>query len=176
MAMGFGEITGGRKKKAVEDCCCEGGCPCCRGWPAGQSGIINWISVVESNNDCEISPSPVETSTDFGCPSQYTETGQIIRSAATELWVRVFCDSITEKWSVQYRSATTGGGFESPVSPVWKDVNSLEFICPDCQNKIDGIAYGTIDFIAEMACETSGGIVAYNVLVHGNVEIGCGTT
>jgi hypothetical protein len=89
--------------------------------------------------------------------------------------VRVFCDSVTGEWSVQYRSATSGGGFESPVSSVWKDVSSLTFVCPDCANAVNGVAYGTIDFIAEMACETSGGIVTYNVLVHGDVEIGCGS-
>lgn len=165
-------LVGDTKKRAAETCCC-GGCPCCPGWPGGQSGIINWISIPEADNDCE-SVSPVEASTDFGCPSQYTELGQLIRTAATELWVRVFCDPITEQWTIQYRSATSGGGFESPVSAIWKDASDGSFVCPDCADAINGVAYGTIDFVAEMACETSGGIVTYNVLVHGDIEIGCG--
>lgn len=163
-----------QKKKAVLECCCGASCPCCPGWPIGQSGIINWITVVAESNDCEIAPTPVEVSTDFGCPSQYTETGQLIRTAATELWVRVFCDSATGEWSVQYRSAVSGGSFESPVSAVWADAPDVEFVCPDCANAVNGVAYGSIDFTAKMACEISGpAIVEYDVLCHGEVEIGC---
>lgn len=164
-----------QKKRAVVECCCvgAGACPCCPGWPLTQSGIINWITTVETNNDCEIAPTPVEVSTDFSCDGSFTEAGQLIRTAATELWVRVYCVA-GEGWKVQYRSAVTGGGFESPVSATWRDAPDVDFVCPDCADAVDGVAYGTIDFTAIMACEVSGPtIVEYNVLVHGEIEIGC---
>lgn len=160
-----------QKKAAVLACGCCGGCPCCPGWPLGQSGIINWITTVETSNDCESAPSPIELSSDFGCEGSISDT--LLRTASTELWVRVYCDSETTGWRVQYRSAATGATFESPTSGTWVDAPDVTFVCPDC-NPGDAIAIGTIDFTAVMACEISGPtIVEYNVLVHGEVQIGC---
>jgi len=154
--------------------CVDNSCPCCPGWPLTASGIINWTTAVETTNDCESAPSTVEVSSDFGCPNTEDTTGTLLRTAATELWVRVFCDADTEQWKVQYRSATSGGGYDPPASATWLDAPGVTFVCPDCANAVGGIATGTIDFIAEMACEVSGPtIVPYNIIVHGDVEISC---
>ena len=161
-------------KRHNQACCCGGGCPCCPGWPLTSSGIINWSTVVAVSNDCESAPSLVEVSSDFGCPGTEEPIGTLLRSAATELWVRVFCNTETNAWKVQYRSASSGGGFDSPASETWVDAPDVEFVCPDCADAVGGIATGTIDFTAQMACEVSGPtIVTYDIVVHGDVEIGC---
>lgn len=153
-------------------CACEepDGCPCCPGWPLTASGIIHWTSTVTPTNDCDGGISEIDG--DFGCPGSFDDVGVKIRFPSTDLWVRAICDIETGQWKAQYRSATSGGGFDPPASLVWADADS-DFTCPDCANAVDGIATGTIDFIAQMACETSGGIVTYDVIVHGDIEIGC---
>lgn len=159
--------------------CCGCPCPCCPGWPGRVSAIIHWTSEVLISNDCELAPSIISLDGDFGCPGDRNdEEGTVLRTAATELRVRVFCESNGEDfvWRVQYRSAVSGEGFVSPSSPTWADADFV-FVCPNCAAADDnGSAHGTIDFVAIMACETSGGIVSYEVKVHGDVEIGCRRT
>ncbi len=146
-------------------------CPCCPGWPETASGSIEWSSVAEPN-DCAIGD-PGNPVGDFSCPQTGDLDGELIRSDATFLYVRLFCDPETHIWKAQYRSAISGGTFEPPVSATWADATEVEFVCPDCANAVDGQATGTVDFTAVMACETSGGVVTYDVLVHGDVTIGC---
>lgn len=139
-------------------------CPCCPGWPQLASGLIHWTTAVETSNDCQSAPTIIELSGDFGCVGTEDEIGTILREEATNLYARVFCVAETEQWKVQYRSLAT--------SYEWVDVIST-FICPDCGDAVDGVATGTIDFIAVMACETSGGIVNYNIICHADVELAC---
>lgn len=160
----------------ILECCNCGGCPCCPGWPLEASGIIHWTTFVLESNDCEPAPSTVSLDGDFGCPGDPNDPdGTILRTASTELRVRVFClvtDGVAE-WHVQYRSAITGGGFETPSSPEWADVD-YDLSCPDCGDAENGSAFGSIHFIATMACEISGPtIVMYEVDVMGIIEIGC---
>lgn len=156
-----------------KQCGCEvvEGCRCCPGWPLTKSGIIHWISTVTPINDCDGGISTIDG--DFGCPEGTGELGTKIRFPGTDLWVRVFCEEGTNQWKAQYRSATSGGGFDPPASTVWASAAGFDFSCPDCADAVDGVATGTIDFVAQMACETSGGVVTYDVLVHGDIEIGC---
>ena len=154
-------------------CDCEdpASCPCCPGWPETASGSISWSSEAMPS-DCTDGGGSEPTG-DFSCPQIGDEEGTLIRQDATFLRVRLFCDPETLAWRAQYRSATSGGGFEQPISDTWADATDLEFVCPDCADAIDGQATGQVDFITQMACETSGGIVTYDVLVHGEVTIGC---
>lgn len=154
-------------------CGCEepDSCPCCPGWPERASGSISWSSVVVPS-DCTDGGGS-EPVGDFSCPLTGDEEGVLLRQDATFLRVRLFCDPETLGWKAQYRSAISGGGFEQPISSVWADATEVEFICPDCANAVGGQATGQVDFIARMACETSGGVTEYNVLVHGEVTIGC---
>lgn len=153
--------------------CCCGACPCCLGWPSTSSGGIVWTAVSDAS-DCGASAED-GSSQDFGCTgSPEDEIGTLIFSAYTDLYVRVFCDFATGIWKVQYRSGTTGpGDCEVPAADEWIDV-VYDFVCPDCEDAIDGVAYGTIDFIAVMCCEISGPtIVTFNVTVHADIEIPC---
>jgi len=157
-----------------KECTCDDSlnCPCCPGWPLLASGNIDWTTSVAVTNDCELAPSTVELSSDFGCIGTADATGTLLRTASTELWVRVYC--LDEVWHVQYRSAVSGVGFEPPASATWADATAVEFVCPDCANAVDGVATGTIDFIAVMACEVSGPtIVEYDIICHGEVTIAC---
>lgn len=158
---------------SCKECGCEvvEGCRCCPGWPLTKSGIIHWTSTVTPTNDCDGGISTIDG--DFGCPEGTGELGTKIRFPSTDLWVRVFCEEGTNQWKAQYRSATSGGGFDPPASTVWASAAGFDFSCPDCADAVDGVATGTVDFVAQMACETSGGVVTYDVLVHGDIEIGC---
>jgi hypothetical protein len=160
-------------KKLHKKCCCPGSCPCCPGWPQTASASIHWTTSVEVSNDCQSAPSILEVTSDFGCTGTEDALGTLLREEATSLYVRVFCVAATNTWKVQYRSATTGGGFDPPASTTFIDAPDVTFVCPDCADAVDGIATGTIDFIAVMACETSGGVVEYNILVHADVEVVC---
>lgn len=156
-------------KKCV--CAEPASCPCCPGWPEGASGSIAWTTSATAN-DCE--DGSVESVTgDFSCTDTQDPLGTSVRERGTDLSVRLYCDSETGQWKAQYRSAISGGTFEPPISTTWADATDVEFICPDCADAVDGQATGTVDFIAQMACETSGGVVTYDVLVHGEVTIGC---
>lgn len=159
---------------SCKECGCEkpDWCPCCPGWPQLASGLIHWTTAVETSNDCQSAPSITEVSADFGCVGEGSGEGTLVRQDATNLYLRVFCVAETETWKVQYRSAITGGGFDAPASTTWVDA-AVSFVCPDCGNAVDGVAIGTIDFTAVMACETSGGIVNYNIICHADVELAC---
>ena len=160
---------------ACKLCACDQqapSCPCCPGWPETASGSVDWTSIA-APSDCGASGPGENPTGDFSCPETGDETGVLIRSDATFLYVRVFCDADTGIWQAQYRSAISGGIFEPPVSLTWADATDFEFVCPDCADAIDGQATGTIDFTAKMACETSGGVVEYDVVVHGDFTIGC---
>lgn len=157
-------------------CCCGNpGCRCCPGWPQGASGSIAWTTSATAN-DCE--DGSVESVTgDFSCDDTEDPIGTPVRLRATSLNVKVKCkvDPITGnyRWVAEYRSAISGGTFEPPISDTFAEATNLEFSCPDCANAVDGQATGTVDFVAQMACETSGGVVTYDVLVHGEITIGC---
>jgi len=162
--------------QALLECCCGCGafCPCCPGWPEDASASIAWTSTPETS-DCG-SFDPAYVTGDFSCTDTEDPIGTSLRSDSTFLFVRVFCQlngDGSHSWRAQYRSAISGGTFEPPVSSTWADAENFEFICPDCADAVDGQATGTIDFTAYMACETSGGVVQYAVLVHGVVTIGC---
>lgn len=155
--------------------CCCGGCPCCPGWTQPASGSIQWTSTSDSS-DCGAGSTVTPAVIEFGCiGAPEDEDGTLIRQDETYLYVRVWCDYETLEWHVQYRSGTTGGGgtCTSPASTTWVDVD-YDFVCPDCAEAVDGIATGTIDFIAIMCCEISGPtVVTYNVAVHADIEIPC---
>lgn len=154
--------------------CCCGGCPCCLGWDQAVSGSIQWSAVADAS-DCGTGENTPAAEA-FGCTgAPEDETGTLILQMDTYLYVRVWCDYETLEWHVQYRSGTTGvpGDCENPASTTWLDV-AYDFVCPDCADAIDGIAYGTIDFIAVMCCTISGPtVVTYNVTVHADIEIPC---
>lgn len=148
---------------ACKQCACEqtSWCPCCPGWPENASGSIAWTIEYETS-DCgggDINPTG-----DFSCPNTGDTIGTALKNSS--LFVRVFCDN--GDWKVQYRSPVSGGGEEFPSSTTWVDAADVDFVCPSCPE-----GTGSIDFIAIDACETSGGVVSYPVLVHGLVTIGC---
>jgi hypothetical protein len=101
--------------------------------------------------------------------------GHQIREDGSILEVRVFCEPFEDgvRWRVQYRSAASGGGSEYPISDTWADAEDVEFICPDCADAVDGIATGSIEFIAHQVCDTSGGDVFYDILVTATIELPC---
>jgi len=149
-------------------CCCGGNCPCCPNWPLTASGSIAWTSL-EDVSDCG-GGSPYELTTDFGCPNADSDFTLIASGAGgARLIVRVYCDS-DQVWKVQYKSPTSGGGFNLPNSDVWADATEVEFVCPSCPDS----PTGTIDFVASSACEISGPtIVPFSILCHGVITIGC---
>lgn len=154
--------------------CGSSGCPCCPGWPQGASGSVAWTSTAVSG-DCG---GGTQNSTgDFSCEDTEDPIGTPIRSDATFLNVKVKCkvdpDTGSYRWVAEYRSAISGGTFEPPISDTFAEATDTEFSCPNCTNAVNGQATGTVDFVAQMACETSGGIVTYDVLVHGVITIGC---
>jgi hypothetical protein len=153
-------------------CCdCIGGCRCCPGWPQTASGSVNWTTTATAN-DCE-NGAPESHTGDFSCDDTEDPEGTPVRQLGTYLNVKVKCkvDPLTGRyrWVAEYRSAISGGTFVSPISTVFAEAENLEFSCPSCATG----GTGTVDFIARQACETSGGVVEYDVLVHGEITIGC---
>jgi len=155
-------------------CCCGTGCPCCPNWPQNSSGSITWTAVALPS-DCS-GGSAANAPEEFGCTgTSPSGTGTLILQDSTDLYVRVWCDYDTLEWHVQYRSGATGaaGVCESPAAADWVEV-AYDFSCPDCNAAVDGIATGTIDFIAVMCCEISGpSVVYYDVAVHADIELPC---
>jgi hypothetical protein len=167
------------KKKWLECCTCISGtgCPCCPGWPQEKSANIDW-TVTVLPNDCEGPGATVEIAGDFSCEDVEDPEGAIIWFGASHLSVKVKCkiDPLTGsyRWVAEYRSAVSGvisgqGPFSPPISPFWAEAEDLEFDCPDCAT--GGI--GTLDFTAQLGCETSGGITYYPAMVHGEITVGC---
>jgi hypothetical protein len=76
------------------------------------------------------------------------------------------------EWKIEYKSLATGMTGNDVSTGEWVEV-VYDFECPDCADAVDGVAYGTFDFVAVNACETSGGLVNFNVLVHADVEVQC---
>lgn len=150
-----------------KNCCCGDYCPCCPGWLQSYSVIVNWLSSIFVTNDCETTTFAIEVSGEtFTCSSTGDATGTILVTSADTLYVRVFCPDVETGWKVQYKSTATGG--------VWTDAPDLVFVCPHCDDAIDGIAYGSIDFTAQMQCEISGPTtITYDVTVHGDIEMTC---
>jgi formylglycine-generating enzyme required for sulfatase activity len=155
---------------ACKQCLCESsGCPCCPGWLLTASASVEYTTIPETS-DCGAFDPAVVTG-DFGCEDTGDPEGTVLRLDATFLNARVFCQDNgdgTYQWKAQYRSAISGGTFEPPISDTWADAEDFEFTCPTCDDPI-----GEFSFIAYMACETSGGVVSYPVLVQGVVTIGC---
>jgi hypothetical protein len=155
---------------ACKQCSCESsGCPCCPGWLLTASASVEYTTIPETS-DCGAFDPAVVTG-DFGCEDTGDPEGTVLRLDATFLNARVFCQDNgdgTYQWKAQYRSAISGGTFEPPISDTWADAEDFEFTCPTCDDPI-----GEFSFIAYMACETSGGVVSYPVLVQGVVTIGC---
>ena len=161
---------------ACKICACEKtkGCPCCPGWPLGASGSIAWTTSNVAPNDCDpISPGIVEVTGDFGCPAEI-DNDTIIRTSSDTLHVRVYCDQETGQYVVKYKSAATSPGGVLSTPELWEWVTVIfDLSCPDCADAVYGVAAGTIDFTAYMACETSGGLTTYPILVHGDIEVSC---
>jgi hypothetical protein len=153
-------------------CCCAGdGCPCCPGWPLERSANIYFSSIEETVNDCVPIIALQEYSDTFGCTGTALNY-PIFQNVGNLLFVRVVCDPETQAWVVQYKSLATGMTANDPDTGSWVTV-VYDFVCPDCADAIDGVAYGSFDFVAVHACETSGGLVTFNVLVHADVEVQC---
>lgn len=154
-----------------KQCLCEqfDDCPCCPGWRQTASASVEYTTIPETS-DCG-SFSPTVVTGDFSCDDTEDPEGTVLRLDSTYLNARVFCQNNgdgTYQWKAQYRSAISGGTFEPPISDTWADAEDFDFICPTCNDPI-----GEFSFIAYMACETSGGVVSYPVLVQGIVTIGC---
>ena len=88
------------------------------------------------------------------------------------MYVRVVCSTETLAWVVEYKSLATGMIANDVNTGTWVPV-VYDFTCPDCADAIDGVAYGSFDFVAVHGCETSGGFVTFDVLVHAEVEVQC---
>jgi hypothetical protein len=158
---------------ACKQCACEqpDGCPCCPGWPLERSANIYFTSIEQSVNDCVPIIDEQEYSDTFGCVGTALNY-PIFQNVGNLLFVRVVCDPDTLAWKVEYKSLATGMVANNPDTGTWVEV-VFDFSCPDCADAIGGVAYGTFDFIAVHACETSGGLVTFNVLVHADVEVQC---
>ncbi len=157
-------------------CCCgRPFCPCCPGWPQLASGSIGWTTYVVPG-DCG-GGATTEVPGDFSCEDTVDPLGTPIRSDATFLSVKAFCSIDPEtgvyRWRAQYRSAISGGTWEPPISDVFAEATDVDYVCPDCADAVNGQATGDIWFTAKMACETSGGVTEYDVLVHGLITLGC---
>ena len=157
------------------DCVGPSVCPCCPDWPLGASASIRWTSANAAANDCTGDTTPQEVTGDFGCPNAI-ESETIIFIVDTPLRVRIYCDEDDGGWIVEYKSAATspwpGPGLGDESTWEWVAVE-YDLACPNCDEAVDGIALGTIDFTALMRCETSGGFVDYEVIVHGDIEVVC---
>lgn len=156
-----------------KQCACEqpDGCPCCPGWPLERSANIYFTSIEQSVNDCVPIIDEQEYSDIFGCVGTALNY-PIFQNVGNLLFVRVVCDPDTLAWKVEYKSLATGMVANNPDTGTWVEV-VFDFSCPDCADAVGGVAYGTFDFIAVHACETSGGLVTFNVLVHADVEVQC---
>jgi formylglycine-generating enzyme required for sulfatase activity len=157
-----------------KQCSCDqsvDGCPCCPGWPLERSANIYFASIEQSVNDCVPIIALQEYSDIFGC-SGTALNYNIFQNVGNFLFVRVVCNPDTLAWVVEYKSLATGMVANDPDTGSWVEV-VFDFVCPDCADSIDGVAYGSFDFIAVHACETSGGLVSFNVLVHADVEVQC---
>jgi hypothetical protein len=158
-----------------KQCACEerpvDGCPCCPGWPLERSANIYFASIEQSVNDCVPIIALQEYSDIFGCLGTALNYN-IFQNVGNFLFVRVVCDPETLAWVVEYKSLATGMVANDPDTGSWVEV-VFDFVCPDCSDAIDGVAYGSFDFVAVHACETSGGLVSFNVLVHADVEVQC---
>jgi hypothetical protein len=157
-----------------KQCSCDqvvDGCPCCPGWPLERSANIYFSSIEQSVNDCVPIIALQEYSDIFGC-SGTALNYNIFQNVGNFLFVRVVCNPDTLAWVVEYKSLATGMVANDPDTGSWVEV-VFDFVCPDCADSIDGVAYGSFDFIAVHACETSGGLVSFNVLVHADVEVQC---
>jgi len=152
-------------------CAASEGCPCCPGWPLEKSANIYFSSIEESVNDCVPIIALQEYSDTFGCTGTALNY-PIFQNVGNLLFVRVTCDPETLEWIVEYKSLATGMVANDPDTGTWVPV-VYDFVCPDCADAIDGVAYGSFDFVAVHACETSGGLVTFNVLVHADVEVQC---
>jgi hypothetical protein len=159
------------KKKWLECCTCIGNrCPCCLGWPLERSAQIHFTSTEQSVNDCTPIIQVWEYSDLFDCTGN--ELYPIYNNPQNAIFVRVVCDTATNTWKIEYKSFATGMTSSDPLTGDWVEV-VYDFSCPDCADAIDGVAYGTFDFIAVNGCETSGGLVTFNVVVHAEVEVQC---
>lgn len=153
------------------DCVAGDGCPCCPGWPLERSANIFFTSIESGTNDCVPIVAEQYYSDTFTCTGTALNY-PIFQNVGNFLYVRVVCDPDTLAWTVQYKSLATGMIANDPDTGTWVTV-SYDFTCPDCANAIGGIAYGSFDFIGVHGCETSGGLVSFNVLVHADVEVQC---
>lgn len=151
-------------------CGCCNRCPCCLGWPLSRSAQIHFTSVEESTNDCIAIIQVWEFSDIFTCTGN--DLYPIYNNPGNAIFVRVVCDESTNTWKIEYKSFATGMTSSDPNTGSWVEV-VYDFECPDCANAIDGVAYGHFDFVAVNGCETSGGVVLFNVLVHAVVEVQC---
>jgi hypothetical protein len=152
-------------------CCCGGDrCKCCLGWPLSRSAQIHFTSIEESINDCTPIIQTWEFSDIFKCTGN--ELYPIYNNPGNAIFVRVTCDEETNTWKIEYKSYATGMIGSDPETGSWVEV-AYDFTCPDCADAVDGVATGTFDFVAVQGCETSGGLVTFNVLVHADVEVQC---
>jgi len=164
----MGVLFGPTQKKKC--CCGVSGCNCCPGWPLERSAQIHFTSMEAAINDCTPIIQTWEFSDIFSCTGN--DLYPIYDATGLAVFVKVNCNTETNEWTITYKSAATGMTSNDPDTGSWVEV-VYDFECPDCANAIDGIAYGTFDFIAVNACETSGGLVNFNVLVHADVEVQC---
>lgn len=151
-------------------CCAQDGCPCCPGWPLERSGQIHFTSTEESVNDCRPIVQIWEFSDLFDCTGN--ELYPIYDATGLAVLVRVICDTQTLAWKIEYKSLATGMLSNNPATGEWVEV-VYDFTCPDCAEAVAGVAYGSFDFVAVNGCETSGGMVFFNVIVHAIVEVQC---
>jgi len=160
------------QQQALMECGCCGGdrCPCCLGWPLTRSANIYFTSIESGLNDCVPIILAQEYSDVFGCVG--TPEYPVFQNVGNKLYVRVVCSESTNAWVVEYKSLATGMVGDDPDTGDWIVV-VYDFTCPDCDDAIDGVAYGSFDFVGVHACETSGGLVSFDVLIHADVEVQC---
>ena len=160
------------QQQALLECGCGCGdrCKCCPGWPLERSAQIHFTSTEQAVNDCTPIVQIWEFSDIFSCTGN--EFYPIYDATNFALFVRVICDETTNTWKIEYKSYATGMVGVDPLTGSWVEV-AYDFVCPDCDDAVDGIATGTFDFVAVNGCETSGGLVTFNVLVHADVEVQC---
>jgi hypothetical protein len=157
--------------QAIMECgCCGDRCKCCPGWPLDRSAQIHFTSTEQAVNDCTPIIQIWEFSDIFSCTGN--EFYPIYDATNFALFVRVICDETTNTWKIEYKSYATGMVGVDPLTGSWVEV-AYDFVCPDCDDAVDGVATGTFDFVAVNGCETSGGLVTFNVLVHADVEVQC---
>ena len=128
------------------------------------SGNVLYTSAPLEDNDCNLASEVTVVPGDFGCnPDDLFET--IVYSSSDVLWTRISCQADPEGgsiWIVECKSAY--------YLDVWTEV-LYDNICPACSGP--GPAYGSFDYIGIMNCETSGGTVAVEIVIHADVTIEC---